>query len=82
VKVEVKRKHIRNGDKCSIHFCALALAISETTDEEWKVGIYYAYKLSNEKRYKLSAKATKFIEHFDQGIKVSPAKFILKEVTK
>lgn len=83
MKVKVTAQHIKDGVPGDADACPIALALNEQLPAEedsfgWTVDAFTAENVHT--RVRLSKRAQKFVERFDNGVPVGPAIFVLKPV--
>jgi hypothetical protein len=71
--IEVKEEHIKNGNRCSLTYCPIALALKASGYEHVVVSGYDA-QISGH-FIDLSTRARRFIRKFDSKTAVKPFKF-------
>lgn len=75
VTIEVKRRDILLGKRCSSSSCPIAKAIKRTLKQPIHVGHFVVH--TGESEIELPREARDFISWFDNGLKVKPFSFKL-----
>ena len=76
--VTVEQSHIDKGMPGVSGFCPIALALSDSLDGFWSVGMVVVERLPRNGRcFSLPPEARKFVRDFDGGFLVNPFEFEL-----
>lgn len=77
--IKVKRKHIQQGIAGSCKRCPIASALAEQFETS-AIWVNDKYVQVNFVSFKLPRSASRFVCRFDDGKKVKPFNFFLKEI--